>query len=116
MSELHRVSEDGVRFLERYASEVAMLANGLAALQDALSSIQARQLAPEAAIGLQRLDEYTQKAAALAQLADQIGKAPVLDHEAVLLLTSSVRLAELAARLEGDTQRGSADASEVELF
>lgn len=103
MQSSRKIASEGTEFLGRYANEVARLADGLAQLQQSLSKIYESALADGGAEDLQRLDAFTQTAEALASIADRLAREPMLDHGAVAKMVSTIKLADVAARLVGDT-------------
>lgn len=103
-------------FLARYAQELELLASGLESLQLTLAEKNMRggAMAP---VGQQALDELTQRAQALAGIARRLPPIATLDMASVSMLTASVTLADVAARLLGETPPGMDVVSgEVELF
>lgn len=102
MATLRKISPEGAQFLGRYADEVALLADGLGRLQQSLGAVYAHALAAGDIEDLQRLDTFTQTAEALARIADGFAREPMLDQGAVAAMVSSVKLADVAARLIGD--------------
>lgn len=117
MPKLRGVSSEGGDFLDRYAGEVALLAQGLGRLQHSLSGVYGRALDAAAVEDMQRLDAFTQTAEVLAQIAAQLARAPTLDRGAVAMMISNVNLADVAARLIGDTDATMAAGSgDMEMF
>jgi hypothetical protein len=79
-----------------------LLAQGLGRLQDALGSIYGRDLETTALEDVQRLDAFTQTAEILAQIANQMARSSTLDRDAVAMMISNIKLADVAARLTGE--------------
>lgn len=117
MPKLRGVSDEGADFLGRYAEEVALLASGLGQLQAAMSEVYGRVLASGAGEDLQRLDAFTQTAETLASIAGKLVQEPSLDRDAVAMLVSNVKLADVAARLVGgDKSDLHWEAGDIEVF
>lgn len=102
-------------FLTRYADELDALARDLEKLQTTLADARIKTTkAPE---GQQALDELTQRAQALADVARRISSGERHSDQTIRLIIANVKLADVAARLAGEPPPAArAPSGVVELF
>lgn len=108
--------QPGPKFLGRFAAEVGALAGDLEAFQDVLCNALRSPDRLDAPERIQALDELSQRARALANVAAALAEANVLNTRAPEQLAMTVTLSDLARRLAGDTSEASKNEGELQLF